>query len=120
MSLRIESVDTVDAELGAPPRLVCRISPEPDRKLADNQLCVELHAKWWYIGRARDTMSDVLVQDVLPDLVKSVNAHQELVDTVKNLLGAFDTPVRRVKMRSDFGDHVCRLARELLTKLEER
>jgi len=113
MSMRVKLVEC------DPPLLVFAIPVGPDGKCGDDQFCVEVTAQW-YIGGARGSMSDVLVRDVLPKLVKTINSHQELVDTVQNLLGAFDTPLRRAKMPSDFGDEVCQLARELPRKLEER
>lgn len=47
------------------------------------------------------------------DLQKLVGAEQ-LKDAVLNLLGAFDSPVRRIKFPSDFGDEVIKLAKEAL------
>jgi len=39
---------------------------------------------------------------------------ERLVDAIKNLLGAFDSPVRRLKFPSDFGDDAIKDAKEAL------
>lgn len=41
-----------------------------------------------------------------------------LLDTIRNLLGAFDTPVRRLKFPSEFGDEVCSQAAEVVRELD--
>ena len=41
-----------------------------------------------------------------------------LLDTIRNLLGAFDTPVRRLKFPSKFGDDVCSQAAEVVRELD--
>lgn len=41
-----------------------------------------------------------------------------LLDTIRNLLGAFDTPVRRLKFPSKFGDEVCGQAAEVVRELD--
>jgi len=40
----------------------------------------------------------------------------DLADALENMLGAFNTPVRRVKLPSDFGDEACKSAEAALRK----
>ena len=39
---------------------------------------------------------------------------EELLDCIKNLMGAFDTPIARRKIDSEFSNEVRKLAREIL------
>ena len=47
-------------------------------------------------------------------------SEQLLIETIQNLLGAFDTPLRRMKFPSDFGDEACQIARDLLVTLGKK
>lgn len=44
------------------------------------------------------------------------NAAEEMRDALLNLLGAFDTPMRRLKLSGEFYDEAIESAHEALTK----
>lgn len=44
---------------------------------------------------------------------------QELIETIQNLMGAFDTPLGRLKISGDFPDEARKLAREVLSRLSK-
>jgi hypothetical protein len=45
---------------------------------------------------------------------------KEMLDALENMVGAFDTPLRRIKMPGEFQDEVCNLARGVLRKFGRR
>lgn len=90
--------------------------PDPDDKGNCTKLLVSMDHVW---SIPRQEERRLFHDYALPGIIRSANAYYRLKDALANMLGAFDTPLRRAKMPSYFGDEVCNLARELMLELKE-
>lgn len=73
-------------------------------------------------------LNDRIVADVKPtESPDQTLAHARLIaaagrlrESLENMLGAFDTPLRRMKMPSDFGDEAIASARKALASIKNQ
>ncbi len=60
-----------------------------------------------------DLMIDKMNEEIASD-AKIVQSKKELLECIQNLMGVFDTPYARFKIKGEFADEVRKIARQIL------